>query len=46
MDPELPPAGWRPLSFDHLYPGVTKAVAGSPADLPGSRPWLSCPRFT
>jgi uncharacterized membrane protein len=32
MNPELAPAGWRPLFFDYLYLGLTASVAFSPTD--------------
>ncbi|MGO9505001.1 MAG: hypothetical protein ACLPUO_26295 [Streptosporangiaceae bacterium] len=32
MNPELAPAGWRPLFFDYLYLGLTSALAFSPTD--------------
>lgn len=32
MNPELAPAGWRPLFFDYLYLGLTASIAFSPTD--------------
>lgn len=33
MNPELAPAGWRPVFGDHLYLSVTNAMAFSPTDV-------------
>ena len=39
MNPELAPAGWRPLFFDYLYLGLTASVAFSPTDTMPMVPW-------
>jgi uncharacterized membrane protein len=39
MNPELAPAGWRPLFFDYLYLALTASVAFSPTDTMPMVPW-------
>jgi hypothetical protein len=39
MNPQLAPAGWRPLFIDYLYLGLTNALAFSPTDVMPLVPW-------
>jgi hypothetical protein len=39
MNPELAPAGWRPLFVDYVYLGLTNATAFSPTDVMPLRHW-------
>lgn len=39
MNPELAPAGWRPLFIDYLYLGLTNGLAFSPTDAMPLAPW-------
>ena len=39
MNPDLAPAGWRPLFIDYLYLGFTNATAFSPTDAMPLAPW-------
>ncbi len=39
MNPELAPAGWRPMFIDYLYLGFTNALAFSPTDAMPLAPW-------
>ena len=39
MDPDLAPAGWRPIFIDYLYLGFTNALAFSPTDVMPLVPW-------
>ena len=39
INPELAPAGWRPLFLDYLYLGLTNATAFSPTDVMPLRHW-------
>ena len=39
MNPDLAPAGWRPVFIDYLYLGFTNALAFSPTDAMPLVPW-------
>ncbi|HEY7256523.1 MAG TPA: hypothetical protein VH476_07545 [Solirubrobacterales bacterium] len=39
MNPDLAPAGWRPIFIDYLYLGITNALAFSPTDVMPLAPW-------
>ncbi|HKZ13581.1 MAG TPA: hypothetical protein VJL81_07030 [Solirubrobacterales bacterium] len=39
MNPQLAPAGWRPMFIDDLYLGFTNALAFSPTDVMPLVPW-------
>lgn len=39
LNPELAPAGWRPIFYDYLYLGLTNAIAFSPTDVMPMAHW-------
>ncbi len=39
MNPQVAPAGWRPIFGDYLYLGLTNALAFSPTDVMPLAPW-------